>query len=796
MLPKIPYSMEKNKSVTIPIGNLNLSSNFKPGDIADSYGISARKYPYITTRRAVEELPFENALEKKISDIYTFFGTVYVCDDVLYWIKTVDGEETTYNMGAVKSGKKQFIPINTKLVILPDKVYLDSTDTDPMAHCLAERYSGDLTVTDAAINRTVDDALNDESNSVTIWGKFAGNRFTPMVEEVVFGDESVENFFYAMRDSTGRHFTAVLLKGTQDKIQYRTMENRYYAYEFTEDIELSEGNYVYYPRGTQLSSAIYAGTKNAPEGNGKKLYLFDSPIFGIETESTCTNAKLYQESTDVTFHTLLDTTTKYAVTFGGRRTYGLFVEECQNWRVEFNSPVDIGKSSNWIEKFKIAKYREFNADDEAPGLDGKIIPENWVSRLRFSCSKSPNDDFWATALSVSSFPAYSITIDKNFIPDGGIYSVTIYYAHRGDTVNFTDLFKVGDTVVAKSSYKDFGEKTFTITALTPGSISTSANIFTPGEYPDVTIEQKFPDLDFACECHNRLFGCSNADKTIYVSALGDPTNMMTYEGVSTDSFAVAVAGEGDFTACCAHDSSVLFWKERQLHKLTGYNPSDFALYTYQVEGVQAGSERSAQIINEVLYYKGVRGVFAYTGGIPQLISPNFGERKFRDAVGGSDGDTYYISMSDADGDYLFAYETRSNMWVLEDKIKCDSFVKSDGSLKYVSGGKVYMMTDNEDPLDLEWMAQFVPFYETIEGKKTYSRLLMRAELPKGSYMIIEVRSDDGPWCEAGKIVGANKGIIPIRLPIARCDKFEIRLSGKGAFVLHEILREYHVGSEV
>ena len=63
-------------------------------------------------------------------------------------------------------------------------------------------------------------------------------------------------------------------------------------------------------------------------------------------------------------------------------------------------------------------------------------------------------------------------------------------------------------------------------------------------------------------------------------------------------------------------------------------------------------------------------------------------------------------------------------------------------------------------------------------------------------MIIEVRSDDGVWCEAGKIVGANKGIIPIHLPIARCDKFEIRLRGKGEFVLHDILREYHVGSEV
>jgi hypothetical protein len=352
-------------------------------------------------------------------------------------------------------------------------------------------------------------------------------------------------------------------------------------------------------------------------------------------------------------------------------------------------------------------------------------------------------------------------------------------------------------VVAKSSYQDFGEKTFTITALTPGSISTSTDIFTPGDYPDMVIERRIPDLDFACECHNRLFGCSNADKTIYVSALGDPTNMMTYEGVSTDSFAVAVAGEGDFTACCAHDSSVLFWKENKLHKLTGYTPVDFALYTYQVDGVQAGSERSAQIINEVLYYKGVNGVFAYTGGIPQLISPNFGERKFRDAVGGSDGDTYYISMTDdEDKDYLFAYETRSNMWVLEDKIKCDSFVRSDGSLKYVSDGNVYELTGGETPKDHEWFMQLAPMYETMEGKKTYSRILLRVELPIGSYIIASVRMDGGRWLETGKIVGKTDNVVPIRIPVNRCDKFELKLSGRGPCTILGIMREYYVGGDV
>ena len=306
-----------------------------------------------------------------------------------------------------------------------------------------------------------------------------------------------------------------------------------------------------------------------------------------------------------------------------------------------------------------------------------------------------------------------------------------------------------------------------------------------------------PDLDFICERDNRLYGVNNAEKTVYVSALGDPTNMYAYEGVATDSFAVPMGGEGDFTGCCKYGESVLFFKEDKIYKLTGYTPADFAIDSYDVDGLQAGSYKSLVVINEVLYYKGKNGIFAYTGGIPTLISDNFGEHIFSRAAAGTDGVSYYVSMSEGGKDYLLSYNTRLRLWVREGDERYYHFVRlSDGLYAADDQDAIYKLNASADVSDSEWMVQFVPFYETIEGKKTYSRLLMRAELPRGSYMIIEVRSDDGVWREAGKIVGANKGIIPIRLPIARCDKFELRLRGKGEFTIHDILREYHVGSEV
>ena len=78
----------------------------------------------------------------------------------------------------------------------------------------------------------------------------------------------------------------------------------------------------------------------------------------------------------------------------------------------------------------------------------------------------------------------------------------------------------------------------------------------------------------------------------------------------------------------------------------GSYPAQYEIYTYTVPGVQKGSEKSLCVINETLFYKGREGVYAYTGGVPELISECFGIRQFQDAVAGRDGSRYYISMRD------------------------------------------------------------------------------------------------------------------------------------------------------
>lgn len=365
--------------------------------------------------------------------------------------------------------------------------------------------------------------------------------------------------------------------------------------------------------------------------------------------------------------------------------------------------------------------------------------------------------------------------------------------------DLTGKFKAGDAITISGCTKETkNNKDVVIKTVTATVITVEKGTFTAtAETAALTLERKVPDLDYICESENRLWGCSSDKQTIYASALGDPTNFYVYSGLSTDSYALAVGTEGEFTGCCKQTSSVLFWKETKLHKILGSYPSEYAMYTYDIEGLQKGCHKSLQVINEVLYYMGLHGVYAYSGGVPQLISATFGEKTFSQAVGGTDGDSYYLSVKDGSGNRLLVYEINNGFWVLEDGTKAVDFARIGKDLYFLDGsGKVWLEDSGQEDMALEWMAQFTPFYETIQGRKRYSKLILRLELPAGAWMRAETRSDGGRWIETKKILGRDADSIPVQVPINRCDRFEVRLSGKGPCVVRAMALEYTVGSEV
>lgn len=366
--------------------------------------------------------------------------------------------------------------------------------------------------------------------------------------------------------------------------------------------------------------------------------------------------------------------------------------------------------------------------------------------------------------------------------------------------DLTTKFKAGDGItISGCTTNTANNKDIVIKSLTATEITVSDNTFTEAteESTGIQLERKIPDLDYICESDNRLWGCDSDTQAIYASALGDPTNFYVYEGLSTDAYTLAVGSEGKFTGCCKLSSSVLFWKETKLHKMLGSYPAEYALYTYEMEGLQDGCHKSQQVINDTLLYKGSHGVYAFSGGTPTLISGNFGEKEFSEVVAGNDGSSYYMSAKDGTGYKLLVYDTKSSIWVLEDNTEAVDFARIGKKLYMLNAsGDVYLLDAEDTPQTQEWMAQFAPMYETISGKKVYSKLLMRLELPKGSYVTAQVRYDGKPWQRCGKVVGKEYNVTSLRLAANRCDKLELRLEGKGACTILGISRAFMVGSDV
>lgn len=370
------------------------------------------------------------------------------------------------------------------------------------------------------------------------------------------------------------------------------------------------------------------------------------------------------------------------------------------------------------------------------------------------------------------------------------------YGHNG---SFLDgELAEGDTVTL-SGCEDLEENNVDIRIKTieETRITFDSPVLTPGdEAGAVVLERRVPDLDFICESDSRLVGVSNADKTVYISALGDPRNFYDYRGLSVSSSYIPVGTAGDFTGCIAYGGNVLLFKEEHLHRLMGDYDGNYTLYTDQVAGLQAGSERSMVILNEVLYYKGREGVYAYTGATPRIISAALGDVPYRNAAAGTDGQRYYISMerTDTKAWELLAYDTRTGLWLREEDRKAVAFVKRGGELWMLSDGAVYALGRGEDDEGepIAWEATFHPFDETAIRGKYPSKLLLRLELGEGAWVEVELARDGGAFEHIWTGHGRDHTVsIPIRP--GRCDRYQLRLRGEGRCLLRAMEREFAWG---
>ena len=383
-----------------------------------------------------------------------------------------------------------------------------------------------------------------------------------------------------------------------------------------------------------------------------------------------------------------------------------------------------------------------------------------------------------------------------------------------DNAGFDTIFKEGDALEISgcTEYSD-NNKTVIVREISQDSLIFYENTFTLPEgdskYTEnsqITISRKVPELDFMCENENRLWGCKGS--TVYASKPGDIFNFNVFDDLSTDSFAVSVGSPGDFTGCISYKGFPCFFKEDYIYKVYGDKASNFQLMCTASAGVASGCGKSLEIAGETLFYMSRNGICAYTGGMPVNISHCFGDIKYSNAVGGSDGIKYYVSVKDeAEKSSLFVYDTRFGVWHKEDDSEAHLFARHNGILyMLLSDDSIYGVNggDGDTKDDISWECEFASLYEhssynkrstPIPTKKGIVRFYIRAELSEGASMNAYIQFDgEDTWQEIGYVSAQKKKSVTLPIIPRRAEHYKLRLSGKGDFTIYSITREYYVGS--
>lgn len=313
----------------------------------------------------------------------------------------------------------------------------------------------------------------------------------------------------------------------------------------------------------------------------------------------------------------------------------------------------------------------------------------------------------------------------------------------------------------------------------------------------VTLTRSVPDMDFLCANENRLWGCKG--DAIYASKLGDPYNWNVFDGLSTDAWFVETGSPGNFTGCISFRGYPVFFKEEQIYKVYGSKPSNFQVMSSATLGVQAGSARSLAVAGETLFYLSRAGIMAYSGGIPAVISAPLGTERFCNAVGGSDGLKYYISVEREDGGgALFVWDTQTSLWHREDELRCMQMACRDGLYALAEDGTLLLLGT---PFKVPEGAEEEPAFEsTVEfgdfdwgsfHSKYLTRLRLRFETEAGVTVAVAVEYDSsGIWETKETATAPRKRSWHLPMSIRRCDHYRVRLTADGPWKLYALEQEY------
>lgn len=371
-------------------------------------------------------------------------------------------------------------------------------------------------------------------------------------------------------------------------------------------------------------------------------------------------------------------------------------------------------------------------------------------------------------------------------------------------------FNVGDGVaISGSTVTDLNSSFIIMEKAANYIVVTALLAAAASQTGGLIVTRDIPAMDFVTECNNRVWGCSSLNHEIYACKLGDPTNWKSFQGISTDSYAVTVGSDGNFTGACSYLGNVIFFKEDSVIAIDGSKPANYKLEDKPMRGVESGCEKSLRMLNEKLFYKARDSVCVFDLSLPSLIGRDLGVyEKFSGAVGGAVDGLYYVSMSDASGAWhLFAYDDEKGIWMREDATHAIGFAAVGGDLYMLDSsgwlwsmaGKLTAYAGTGAALEsaVEWYAETGDIGIDLPDRKYVSKIQVMARLATGSTMKVYVQYDSsGTWVEKFSISAATSRAYTVPMIPVRCDHMRMKLTGTGTCKVYRVDRIIEQGSEM
>lgn len=316
----------------------------------------------------------------------------------------------------------------------------------------------------------------------------------------------------------------------------------------------------------------------------------------------------------------------------------------------------------------------------------------------------------------------------------------------------------------------------------------------------VKISHAIPEMDFVFASDNRLWGAKGRE--IYASALGQGMVWRDYDTLTTSAWAASTKTGESITAACDFGGMPIFFTENSVYKIYGENPKEYQYVRADIVGVPKGEHKSIAMAAGYIFYLSRLGVYAWTGGIPQLISQKLGEDHITYAVGGSDGAVYYMSCRQGDRDNLYVFDPLSMAWMREDDLRAVQIVRRGQNLCAITKDGTAVMIgdvfgeDGEAEDDIRYGFETSDLNDSAVTLKEAKNIIMQYEIANGTADVC-VSYDGEPWNYVYTLYDTNgvrmTSVIPLQSK--RYRTMRIRVEGDGDFVLYYMVRDVKATTE-